>query len=157
MRWLIALLYPVLILLGFWVILQRYPVSHGGGGLALLRDVAPSAGLTYAKRAIMAGEAVKADDFSSFPALTWAEGQVLVTVAAERKQIDAGEVNGGKQTLLCSGAFSEKVSVQTAMCGPAAACIAIIALPAAKLQLLGDALKVRGAKLTLRSGGANCP
>jgi len=156
MRSLFAILYPVLILLGFWVIFDRYETSHGGGSGASLRDVAPSAGLIYAKRNIMAGESVKPEDFASFPALTWSDGQVLVTVSAERRQIDAGDVNGGKPALLCGGTFSEKVSVQAAMCGPAG-CIAIVTLPAAKLQPLGDALKVPGTGLSLRGGdAANC-
>jgi hypothetical protein len=156
MRWLFAILYPVLILLGFWVIYDRHETSHGGGSAASLRDVAPSAGLIYAKRNIMTGESVKPEDFASFPALTWSDGQLLVTVSAERKQIDAGDVNGGKPALLCGGTFSEKVSVQAAMCGPAG-CIAIVALPAAKLQPLGDALKAPGTRLSLRRGdAANC-
>ena len=156
MRWLFAILYPVLILLGFWVICDRYATSHGGGSGASLRDVAPSAGLIYAKRNIMAGESVKPEDFASFPVLTWSEGEVLVTVSAERKQIDADDVNGGKPALLCGGTFSEKVSVQAAMCGPAR-CIAIVTLPAAKLQPLGDALKAPGTGLSLRRGdAANC-
>jgi hypothetical protein len=156
MRWLFAILYPVLILVGFWIICGRYETPHGGGLGASLRDVAPSAGLIYAKRNIVAGESVKPEDFASFPALTWSDGQVLVTISAERKQIDAGEINGGKPALLCGGKFSEKVSVQAAMCGPAG-CIAIVTLPVAKLQPLGDALKAPGTALSLRRGdAANC-
>jgi hypothetical protein len=156
MRWLLTIAYSVLILVGFWFILGRYETSHGGGSGASPRDVAPSAGLVYAKRNIIAGESVKPEDFASFPALTWPDGQVLVTVSAERKQIDSGDVNGGKPALLCGGTFSEKVPVQAAMCGPAD-CIAIVTFPGAKLQPLGDALKAPGTKLSLRRGdAANC-
>ena len=70
MRWLFAILYPVLILVGFWIICGRYETPHGGGLGASLRDVAQSAGLIYAKRNIVAGESVKPEDFASFPALT---------------------------------------------------------------------------------------
>ena len=156
MRWLFAILYPVLVLLGFWVIGARYETSRGDGSGASLRDVAPGAGLIYAKRNILAGEAVKPEDLASFPAPTWPDGQVLLTVSAERKQIDAGDVNGGKPALLCGGTFSEKVPVQAAMCGPAG-CIAIVTLSAAKLQSLADALKPPGTGLSLRRGdAANC-
>ena len=77
-------------------------------------------------------------------------------IRANTHVIDADDVNGGKPALLCGGKFSEKVSVQAAMCGPAG-CIAIVTLPVAKLQPLGDALKAPGTGLSLRRGdAANC-
>lgn len=157
MRWLVTIVYLALILVGFWLIHDRYETSRGGSG-GLLRDIGPTAGLVYAKHDIHAGESVSSEDLGNFPALTWPDGQVLVTVPTDRKQIDSGEVNGGKQALLCGGTFSEKVPVQAVMCGPKnTSCIAIVTFAAAKLQSLGDALKPAGTRLSLRpSNAANC-
>jgi hypothetical protein len=120
-----------------------------------MRDIAPGNSGAYARRKIAAGEVIKPGDFVTFPQLAAPDGALVAALTVERALVDAGDLNGGKPAKLCAGTVAETVPLQAVLCGPAdRPCIALATIPAAKLQAVGDALKVAGAKAKLLRANA---
>lgn len=143
MRWMILIVYSIVLLIGYAAIMDRrapYPAGWiatkdlAANRLLQPDDLKPQSTGQYLKRARKADEPLQPGDIASFPDLAMQPGDVSLSLPL-RRELAGVELNAGSSVRLCRGgkAVAEGASIRAVLCGPAdGACTAIVVLDPAK-------------------------
>jgi len=142
MRWAALIAYPVLILLGYLLIVERgrpppQPLTamHDlvAGQRVLPGDVVQAgAESEYLKRDVKAGEPLKPGDIVNFPVFNVETGMVPVVFAVGAGLVESGDLNAGAKAQICKGdeAKLKSLSVKAVVCDTSGTiCWAVVAIP----------------------------
>lgn len=150
MRWAAPILYAILLLLGYWIILDRQrpapapmiaahdlPANHRIGP----GDLAAAGPPQYVTRAIKSGERLKSGDIVGFPPLKLEPGFVPLVFTVGAGLVDSGDIDGGKTVQICKGqdVKIKSAPVSAAICDPTdTVCWIVVAVAANSSNGLGD-------------------
>ena len=157
MRWIAAIAYSLLLLVGFIAILERRDRQAeefvaardiAPGQLVRSGDIAPRTSAGYATREIKSGRPIRPEDLAGLPPITWPDGTALFAFPTERGQVEGGAVKARATVRLCQAKVQvlDAATVQEVVCD-SAACLAIVAVPADQLAKVAGAFKSPGAKI----------